>query len=136
MKRFWRLRPDIVKIDRAVLRAAIHDDHARRVLKGVVRMMQDCGVRVVIEGAEDRHDATVALDSNADFVQGYYFARPAGVAANEARCASASRGSSSRATSSPATARSPRSRSTRKPSKRRRWRCRRAHRFPRRSSSC
>jgi len=84
MKRFWRLRPDIVKIDRAVLRAAIHDDHARRVLKGVVRMMQDCGVSVVIEGAEDRNDAIVALDSNADYVQGFYFARPAGVAVNEA----------------------------------------------------
>ena len=83
MKRFWRLRPDIVKIDRGVLRAATGDDHALRVLKGVVRMMQDCGVRVVIEGAEDRRDATVALDSNADFVQGYYFARPAGIAANE-----------------------------------------------------
>jgi EAL domain-containing protein (putative c-di-GMP-specific phosphodiesterase class I) len=83
MKRFWRLRPDIVKVDRGVLRAAINDDHALRVLKGVVRMMQDCGVRVVVEGAEDRRDATVALDSNADFVQGYYFARPAGVAVNE-----------------------------------------------------
>jgi EAL domain-containing protein (putative c-di-GMP-specific phosphodiesterase class I) len=84
MKRFWRLRPDIVKIDRAVLRAAIHDDHALRVLKGVVRMMQDCGVRVVVEGAEDRRDATVALDCNADYVQGFYFARPSGVAVNEA----------------------------------------------------
>lgn len=84
MKRFWRLRPDIVKIDRAVLRAATMDDHALRVLKGVVRMMQDCGVRVVIEGAEDRRDAAVALDSNADFVQGYYFARPAGLAVNDA----------------------------------------------------
>jgi EAL domain-containing protein (putative c-di-GMP-specific phosphodiesterase class I) len=83
MKRFWRLRPDIVKIDRGVLRAATADDHALRVLKGVVRMMQDCGVRVVIEGAEDRRDAAVALESNADFVQGYYFARPAPVAANE-----------------------------------------------------
>lgn len=83
MKRFWRLRPDIVKVDRAVLRAATSDDHALRVLKGVVRMMQDCGVRVVVEGAEDRKDAAVALDSNADFVQGYYFARPAGVAVNE-----------------------------------------------------
>jgi EAL domain-containing protein (putative c-di-GMP-specific phosphodiesterase class I) len=83
MKRFWRLRPDIVKVDRAVLRAAIQDDHALRVLKGVVRMMQDCGVRVVIEGAEDRRDAVVALDSNADFVQGYYFARPGSVAVNE-----------------------------------------------------
>jgi EAL domain-containing protein (putative c-di-GMP-specific phosphodiesterase class I) len=83
MKRFWRLRPDIVKIDREVLRSAAHDEHARRVLKGVVRMMRDCAVRVVIEGAEDRHDAAVALDTNADFLQGYYFARPGGVAVNE-----------------------------------------------------
>ena len=83
MKRFWRLRPDIVKIDREVLRSAARDEHALRVLKGVVRMMRDCGVQVVIEGAEDRHDASVALDTNADFVQGYYFARPSGTAVNE-----------------------------------------------------
>jgi EAL domain-containing protein (putative c-di-GMP-specific phosphodiesterase class I) len=83
MKRFWRLRPDIVKIDRDVLRAASHDDHALRVLKGVVRMMRDCAVQVVIEGAEDRHDAAVALDTNADFLQGYYFARPGATAVNE-----------------------------------------------------
>jgi EAL domain-containing protein (putative c-di-GMP-specific phosphodiesterase class I) len=83
MKRFWRLRPDIVKIDRAVLRAAVQEDHALRVLKGVVRMMRDCAVRVVIEGAEDRNDASVALDTNADFLQGYYFARPGSSAVNE-----------------------------------------------------
>ena len=83
MKRFWRLRPDIVKIDRAVLWAATHDDHALRVLKGVVRMLQDCNVRVVIEGAEDQRGASIALEANADYLQGFYFARPGAHAVNE-----------------------------------------------------
>ena len=76
MERIWRLQPGVVKVDRGVLKAAVRDPHAVRVLKSVVRMMHDCGARVVIEGIEDRACAVLALETNADFLQGYHFAYP------------------------------------------------------------
>ena len=76
MERIWRLQPGLVKVDRGVLQAAARDAHAVRVLKSVVRMIHECGARVVIEGIEDRADALLALDTNADYLQGYHFARP------------------------------------------------------------
>jgi EAL domain-containing protein (putative c-di-GMP-specific phosphodiesterase class I) len=84
MERIWRLQPDIVKVDRAVLKAAARDAHAVRVLKSVVRMMHECGARVVIEGIEDRADAQLALETNADYLQGYHFARPSPLRADAA----------------------------------------------------
>jgi EAL domain-containing protein (putative c-di-GMP-specific phosphodiesterase class I) len=84
MERIWRLQPDIVKVDRAVLTAAARDAHAARVLKSVVRMMHECGSRVVIEGIEDRAGARLALETNADYLQGYHFARPSALRADAA----------------------------------------------------
>ncbi len=76
VRRVWRLRPDIVKLDRSLMVAAAEDDHALRVLKNIVNMMHDCGARVVLEGVEERHEALAALETNADFLQGYFFGKP------------------------------------------------------------
>ncbi|MDX2218101.1 MAG: EAL domain-containing protein [Burkholderiales bacterium] len=75
--RLWRLEPDIVKIDRSVMRSASQDPSARRVLHNMVRMIHECGAAAVIEGVEERRDALIALETDADFLQGFYFARPA-----------------------------------------------------------
>lgn len=75
--RLWRLEPDIVKIDRSVMRSASQDPTARRVLHNMVRMIHECGAAAVIEGVEERRDALIALETDADFLQGFYFARPA-----------------------------------------------------------
>lgn len=74
--RLWRLEPDIVKIDRSVMRSAAEDPSARRVLHNMVRMIHECGATAVIEGVEERRDALIALETDADFLQGFYFARP------------------------------------------------------------
>lgn len=78
--RLWRLEPDIVKIDRSVMRSAAEDSSARRVLHNMVRMIHECGAAAVIEGVEERRDALIALETDADFLQGFYFARPASAA--------------------------------------------------------
>jgi len=75
--RLWRLEPDIVKIDRSVMRSASQDPSARRVLNNMVRMIHECGAAAVIEGVEERRDALIALETDADFLQGFYFSRPA-----------------------------------------------------------
>ena len=71
--RLWRLRPDFVKIDRAVIIAATKDPQARLVLNNMVRLIRRCGARVVAEGIETQHEAIVAVHAGADYLQGFYF---------------------------------------------------------------
>ena len=78
--RLWRLRPDFVKIDRSVIVSATREAHAKLVLAQMIRLIQQCGAKVVVEGIETRGQALTALDAGADFLQGYYMARP-GIAA-------------------------------------------------------
>lgn len=75
-ERIWRLRPDLVKIDRAMIAEAEESAVVRRILPGLVSLLHEAGCLVVIEGIETREQALLALGSDADFVQGYYFARP------------------------------------------------------------
>lgn len=75
--RIWRIKPNIVKLDRSNLILARSDAAARRGLPRLVEMLRDAGCLVVIEGIEDEFEATLALESGADFGQGYYFGRPA-----------------------------------------------------------
>ena len=78
--RLWRLRPDFVKIDRSVIVSATRETHAKLVLAQMIKLIQQCGAKVVVEGIETRGQALTALDAGADFLQGYYMARP-GIAA-------------------------------------------------------
>jgi len=75
--RVWRLQPEIVKLDRSlVLRAAL-EPQARRVVAQMVSLLHQCGALVLMEGIETPEEAFVALDVQADLVQGDLFARPA-----------------------------------------------------------
>ena len=74
--RVWRLRPDIVKLDRSLVRRAALEPQARRVVTQMVLLLHQCGALVLMEGVETAEEAFVALDANADLVQGDLFARP------------------------------------------------------------
>jgi EAL domain-containing protein (putative c-di-GMP-specific phosphodiesterase class I) len=74
--RLWRLKPEIVKIDGHMIRVATREAQARLVLANMVKLIKECGASVVIEGIEERAQARLAVDVGADYVQGFYFARP------------------------------------------------------------
>jgi EAL domain-containing protein (putative c-di-GMP-specific phosphodiesterase class I) len=75
--RVWRLKPDIVKIDREMTRRLSTNAVARRMLAGIVSVLQDGGATVCVEGIETEDQALCAIDAGADMLQGYYFSRPA-----------------------------------------------------------
>lgn len=75
-ERIWRLRPDVVKLDRAMITEAADNPLVRRILPGIVSLVHEAGCLVVMEGIETEHQALIALESNVDFVQGFYFLRP------------------------------------------------------------
>ena len=74
--RIWRLRPDIVKFDRSLVVRAASDRNVRTVVLGMVLLVHEAGALVVMEGIENELEAMIAMDADADFAQGYYFARP------------------------------------------------------------
>lgn len=75
-ERIWRLRPDIVKLDRAMIIEAAENPVVARILPGLVSLIHEAGCLVVMEGIETSRQAQLAVESNADFVQGYWFSRP------------------------------------------------------------
>lgn len=74
--RVWRLRPDIVKLDRTLIADAAENHKARLILPGLVSLLHEAGALVLAEGIETEAEALLALEADCDLVQGYYFARP------------------------------------------------------------
>jgi EAL domain-containing protein (putative c-di-GMP-specific phosphodiesterase class I) len=72
--RIWRLRPDIVKIDREMTRRVTVEPLARRMFTGIISVLHEAGALVCVEGIETEAEALVAIDANADLIQGDYFA--------------------------------------------------------------
>ncbi|MDI1308463.1 MAG: EAL domain-containing protein [Methylotenera sp.] len=77
IERIWRASPDIVKLDRKLIAAAEFNHKARRILCATVALIHEAGSLALLEGIENTEQAMIALDSNADMVQGFHFSRPA-----------------------------------------------------------
>jgi EAL domain-containing protein (putative c-di-GMP-specific phosphodiesterase class I) len=84
--RIWRLRPDIVKIDREMTRRVGVEAVARRMFTGIVSLLHEAGALVCVEGIETETEALCAVDANADLMQGYLFASPAEVLPSDDAC--------------------------------------------------
>jgi EAL domain-containing protein (putative c-di-GMP-specific phosphodiesterase class I) len=77
LDRVWRMKPDIVKLDRLLLSHTTEDRTSRMFLSRMVQTMHEAGSLVLLEGVETEAEAVVAMDSDVDLTQGFYFARPA-----------------------------------------------------------
>lgn len=74
--RLWRLTPDIVKLDRSLIVQSTINPRARRILPKIIDIIHELGALVVCEGIETPDQHHLAIDSGADLVQGYFYARP------------------------------------------------------------
>ena len=74
--RVWSIRPEIVKLDRSLIVQAAADPKIRRTLPQIASLLHEAGALVLMEGVETAEEAYIALESDVDFVQGYYFGRP------------------------------------------------------------
>jgi len=78
-ERLWRINPLIVKLDRSLLVNAENNNRARLLLESLVRMIRESGSLVLLEGIENGAQARIALDTEADLLQGFLFARPGAI---------------------------------------------------------
>jgi diguanylate cyclase (GGDEF)-like protein len=77
LKQLMRVKPDIVKLDRDLIRE-IHRDPARTALvESFVRFARDVGATVCAEGIEKLEELEVLADLDVQWGQGYVLARPA-----------------------------------------------------------
>jgi EAL domain-containing protein (putative c-di-GMP-specific phosphodiesterase class I) len=72
-----QLRPDILKLDMALVRD-IHLSHAKQVIvAGIVEIARALDILVLAEGVETEEELTVLRAAGLSLFQGYLFARPA-----------------------------------------------------------
>jgi len=71
------LRPDFVKLDRALVVRAEHNGSARQNLDLIVAQAKHLEIQVIAEGIETESQMLMCRDAGVDFMQGFLFARPA-----------------------------------------------------------
>ncbi len=89
LQHILNLRPDIIKLDRALV-TGIDTDPSRRALAGsLMTFAQEIGARVVAEGIENAREQTVLRRLGIRYGQGYHLGRPAPLAADGAEAVTA-----------------------------------------------
>ncbi len=77
LTRLADLRPDIVKLDRAVVRDCDRDQVRLAIVRNMVVLASEIGIKLVAEGAERAAEVAALRAVGIRYMQGYYFARPA-----------------------------------------------------------
>lgn len=70
------IRPDIVKIDRQLVRELHRDDLKYNIMQAIVSFCKKSGVMTVAEGIEEEKELEAVNELGVDAVQGYLLARP------------------------------------------------------------
>ncbi|MBI1945281.1 MAG: diguanylate cyclase [Deltaproteobacteria bacterium] len=70
------LKPDIVKLDMALVRGIQRDGAAARLIKHLLEYARGENLQVVAEGIETADERRVVTDLGVPLLQGYYFAKP------------------------------------------------------------
>ena len=71
------LMPDFMKIDMELIRDIDTIKSQQTLVKHLIASARDNGIKVIAEGIETREEASCLQDLGVDFMQGYYFGRPA-----------------------------------------------------------
>lgn len=71
------VRPDIVKLDMALVRGLDGDCGRRLIVSGIARMLETLGIAMIAEGIETSDEYQALLDIGVSLFQGFLFARPA-----------------------------------------------------------
>lgn len=76
MSTFLTLPMQIIKIDRSVLLAAMNHDNNMAFFKHLVVGIHATNRIIIVEGVEDQAQLDFILESNCEYIQGYFFSKP------------------------------------------------------------
>lgn len=74
--RLAELRPDIVKLDRALVRDCDRDMARQAIIASMASLCGTLGIKLVAEGVERPEEVAALRETGLRFMQGFHFARP------------------------------------------------------------
>lgn len=76
LSRLYSMPLDVVKLDKSLVDDVLVSESARIVLENTILMMKRLNKKVLVEGVETKEQADYLISRGADYIQGYYYARP------------------------------------------------------------
>lgn len=76
LTRLAELRPDIIKLDRALIVDCDRNQTQLAIAASMLRLGMEIGVKVVVEGVERIGEVNALREAGARYMQGFYFAKP------------------------------------------------------------
>jgi EAL domain-containing protein (putative c-di-GMP-specific phosphodiesterase class I) len=70
------IKPDLIKIDKSLFNNTKDNQINKEIIKAIAKMSHNLGIRVLAEGVEDQDAICIAMKSNINLFQGYYFCKP------------------------------------------------------------
>ncbi|WP_186673095.1 EAL domain-containing protein [Sporosarcina sp. BP05] len=70
------IRPDILKIDRSLIKDIPSDKDSSEIVTSIIQLAQRLSIKVVAEGVETIEQRDFVSDLQCDWIQGYLFSRP------------------------------------------------------------
>jgi EAL domain-containing protein (putative c-di-GMP-specific phosphodiesterase class I) len=67
---------DVIKIDQSFVRWMNIDETSEHIVKSIISLAHNLNIKIIAEGAETQNHIERLEEYGADFVQGYYFAKP------------------------------------------------------------
>jgi len=67
---------DILKIDKTLIDYILTNKEDQRIVKAIIELAHNLGVKIVVEGIENKRMYELISSFGADYMQGYYFSRP------------------------------------------------------------
>jgi EAL domain-containing protein (putative c-di-GMP-specific phosphodiesterase class I) len=74
--RIWRMRPDIVKLDRSLVSRIAAPSADPQFATQLVTMLHRAGTMVLGEGVESEDELMTLMEADVDFVQGFWLGKP------------------------------------------------------------
>ena len=74
-----RLKPDFVKLDTELVRDVDSDHYKANIAVKLLELAQSLGIQTIAEGVETRGEWQWLTENHCDFVQGFFFGRPASI---------------------------------------------------------
>ncbi|RHX88788.1 EAL domain-containing protein [Leptospira stimsonii] len=74
--RLEQIPSDIVKIDKNLVFGALRDPAKTKILTSIVGIIHTMGKKVILEGIENQDYEKIAIDTGADYLQGYHYYYP------------------------------------------------------------
>jgi polar amino acid transport system substrate-binding protein len=67
---------DVLKIDKSMVDYIIENEEDQRIVKAMIELGHSLGMKIVVEGIENKEMANLISSYGCDYLQGYHFGRP------------------------------------------------------------